>query len=279
LKTADAISQIAARLAAAGIEDARREARIILSHAAGVDAAGLLLLTEVPDGLGAAMVERRSRREPLAYILGRKEFWGLEFAVSPATLIPCPDSETIIEAAIAAYPRRGGVRRILDLGTGTGCLLLAALSEFEDAFGIGIDISPPAACLAASNAKNLGLAGRSAFAVGDWAAPLKNSPKAMKFELVLSNPPYIAAAEFAGLMPEVGEFEPASALCGGPDGLAAYRRIIAALPSLLADSGIALLELGIGQSRPVAELAKAAGFKADLRQDMANMPRVLAIRA
>jgi release factor glutamine methyltransferase len=279
MRTADAISQIAAKLAAAGIEDARREARMILGFSAGVDAAGLLLLAEVPDDLGTAIVERRVRREPLAYILGRKEFWGLEFAVSKATLIPRPDSETIIEAALAAYPRRGEVRRILDLGTGTGCLLLAALSEFKNAFGVGLDISPQAACLAAANAKNLGFADRCAFAVGDWTAALTCSPESLKFDLVLSNPPYIAAAEFAGLMPEVGQYEPATALYGGADGLAAYRAIIHALPAVLADSGMALLELGISQAKPVVDFAMAAGFKADLRQDMANIPRVALIQA
>jgi release factor glutamine methyltransferase len=274
MKTADAISSIAARLAAAGIEDARREARIILAAAAGVDAAGLLLLTDVPDGLAEAMVARRANREPLAYILGRKEFWGLEFAVSPATLIPRPDSETIIEAALACFPERSRVRRILDLGTGTGCLLLSALSEFETAFGIGLDISPEAAALAARNARNLGMANRSAFAVSDWTAPLART----KFDLIISNPPYIAGPEMAGLMPEVGAFEPASALHGGPDGLAAYRTIIAALPGKLTDSGLALLELGIGQAESVAGMAKAAGFSADFRQDMANIPRVVLIR-
>jgi release factor glutamine methyltransferase len=274
MKTSDAIAQIAARLAAAGIEDARREARIILGHAANVDAAGLLLLNDVPDDLAEAIVARRVAREPLAYILGRKEFWGLEFAVSPATLIPRPDSETIIEAALAAFPRREDVRRVLDLGTGTGCLLLAALSEFKNAYGIGVDLSPQAACLAAGNARNLGLAGRSAFAAGDWAAALRGP----KFDLVLSNPPYIAKADLAGLMPEVGQYEPASALDGGPDGLAAYRAVITALPDLLTDSGVALLELGIGQADPVADLAASAGFKTDFRLDMANITRVLRIR-
>ncbi len=274
LKTADAIARIAARLQAAGIEDARREARIILAAALGVDAAGLLLLPEVPDGVAEPMVSRRAGREPLAYILGRKEFWGLEFAVSPATLIPRPESETIIEAALECFPQRG-VRRILDFGTGTGCLLLSALSEFKTAFGVGLDISPPAAALAAGNARVLGLANRSAFAVSDWAAALAPG----RFDLILSNPPYIAGPEFAGLMPEVRGFEPASALFGGPDGLAAYRAIIAALPGMLAHCGVALLELGVNQAESVAEMAQTAGFQTGFRQDLANIPRVAVIRA
>jgi release factor glutamine methyltransferase len=274
MKTADAITQIAAQLAAVGIEDARREARIILAAALSVDAAGLLLLPSVPDGVAEPLVARRASREPLAYILGRKEFWGLEFAVSPATLIPRPDSETVIEAALECFPQRARAQTILDLGTGTGCLLLSALSEFKSAFGIGLDISPEAARLAASNARALGLSHRSAFAVSDWTAPLAGA----KFDLLLSNPPYIAGPEIAGLMPEVGKFEPASALDGGPDGLAAYRAIIGALPGILADSGVALLELGINQAEPVAEMAQAAGFRTDFRQDMANIPRVVLIR-
>jgi release factor glutamine methyltransferase len=274
VKTADAIGQIAARLAAAGIADARREARIILAAAAEVDAAGLLLLPEIEAAKAEPMVVRRVRREPMAYILGRKEFWGLNFAVSPATLIPRPESETIIEAALAAVPRRDAVQRILDVGTGTGCLLLAALSEFKNAFGLGVDISQPAAALAAANARNLGLATRSAFVVSDWTSALTDT----KFDLILGNPPYIAGADFAGLMPEVGQYEPDSALYGGPDGLAAYRAIIAALPGLLSDSGLALLELGAGQAKQVADLAKAAGFQTDFRRDMADIPRVVLIR-
>jgi release factor glutamine methyltransferase len=274
MKTADAISGVAARLQAAGIDDARREARIILAAALGVDAAGLLLLPEVPDGVAEAMVSRRAAREPLAYILGRKEFWGLEFAVSAATLIPRPDSETIIEAALECFPRAADVRRILDLGTGTGCLLLSALSVFENAFGIGLDISPRAAALAAGNARALGLASRGAFAVGDWAAALAGT----RFDLILSNPPYIAGAEIAGLMPEVRGFEPASALDGGADGLAAYRLIIAALPGMLSSSGVALLEIGINQAEPVAKLAQTAGFRTSFRKDLANIPRVVLIR-
>jgi release factor glutamine methyltransferase len=274
MKTSDAIGEIAARLQAAGIEAARREARLILAAALNLDAAGLLLLSNVPDGVAEPLVARRASREPLAYILGRKEFWGLEFAVSPATLIPRPESETVIEAALECFPEAGDVRRILDLGTGTGCLLLSALSAFKNAFGVGLDISPQAACLAAVNARALGLAGRSAFAVSDWTAALART----RFNLVLSNPPYIAGSEIAGLMPEVGAYEPASALDGGPDGLAAYRAILAALPCMLSPSGVALLELGIHQAEAVAELARTAGLRTEFRQDIANIPRVAVIR-
>ena len=216
---------------------------------------------------------RREKREPLAYILGRKEFWGLEFAVSPATLIPRPDSETLIEAALAGFADRRQVKRILDLGTGTGCLLLAALSEFADAFGVGVDLSPDAAALAARNARHLGLADRSAFVAGNWSASLQE-----KFDLVLSNPPYIVDTDLPGLMPEVGQFEPMRALDGGADGLDAYRAIIAALPALLSDSGIAVLELGAGQAKSVAAMAVAAGLKTEIRKDFANIGRALTLK-
>lgn len=273
MKTGAAVREIAARLAAAGIEDARREARIILAAALGVDAAGLLLADDVPEAAFETYVARRVKREPLAYILGRREFWGLAFEVSPATLIPRPDSETLIEAALAAFPERARVKRILDLGTGTGCLLLAALSEFGRAFGVGVDLAFQAASLAARNARNLGLNGRCGFFTGDWAAAL-----AGKFELVVSNPPYIAEAELSGLMPEVARFEPMRALAGGADGLAAYRAILRVLPGLLSDSGVAVLELGAGQGQAVAGLAQAAGFRVEIRADFANIPRALTLR-
>jgi len=274
MKTSQAVQDIAARLAAAGIEDARREARILLASALGLDAAGLLLLTDVPEAAFEMQVARREKREPLAYILGKKEFWGLEFEVSPVTLIPRPDSETLIEAAIAALPERKQVKRVLDLGTGTGCLLLAALSEFRDAYGVGVDLSPDATALASRNARKLGLAGRAAFIAGNWAEALQQ-----KFNLVLSNPPYIAAKYLPGLMPEVARFEPLSALAGGEDGLAAYRAIFSVLPRLLSETGIAIFELGAGQVEQVTDFAGKTGFRAEIRNDLANIARALIIRA
>jgi len=268
VKTADAVALIAARLKAAGIEDARREARILLAAACGTDAAGLLLREDVAAAEFEPLLARRAAGEPFAYITGKREFWGLDFAVSPATLIPRPDSETLIEAALAALPDRRAVRRILDLGTGTGCLLLAALTEFPAAFGVGVDIAPAAARLAAGNAAALGLADRAGFIAGDWAAALNGA-----FDLVLSNPPYIPAGDLASLMPEVQNFEPRAALDGGADGFSAYRAIYAALPGLLGQNGVAVVELGAGQAQVFSQLAETHGFDVALRRDLGGHDR------
>ncbi len=269
---AEAVAAAAARLDAAGIPDARREARILLVAALNTDAAGLLRQTEIDPALLAPLLARRVAREPMAYILGRREFWGLSFAVTPAALIPRPDSETLLEAALAARPDRTTVRRILDLGTGTGCLLLAALTEFGDAYGIGVDLWPAAAALAQRNAVALGLGPRAAFLASDWAAALD-----ARFDLVLCNPPYITSPELAGLMPEVARYEPRAALDGGADGLDAYRAVLAALPALLAPGGVAVLELGAGQAPAVMALAEP-GFIATPRPDLSGQDRALILR-
>nr|WP_309139476.1 peptide chain release factor N(5)-glutamine methyltransferase [Siccirubricoccus sp. G192] len=191
----------------------------------------------------------------------------------PATLIPRPDSETLVEAALELFPDRARVRRVLDLGTGTGCLLLAALSEFPAATGLGVDRVPAAAALARENAARLGLGARARFLVADWTAPI-----AGRFDLVLSNPPYIESGAIPGLMPDVARHEPGSALDGGADGLAAYRVIIAALPGLLALGGRAVLELGQGQRASVEAMARAAGLAVPgCRHDLGGVERALLI--
>lgn len=277
-RVSELLARAAAMLRDAGIEGARLEARSMLAHLLGLDQAGLLrdsaLVVSLP-ALGP-MLARRAVREPLALILGRREFWSLEFEVADSTLVPRPDSETLVEAVLAARPAaQGRVARVLDLGTGTGCLLLATLSEYPAAFGIGVDRSPAAAALAARNAARLGLGGRSAMLAGDW-----NTALAGRFDVVLSNPPYIPSADIAGLMPEVAAWEPGSALDGGADGLVAYRRIVAALPALLAPGGLAVLELGIGQAPDVIALAHAAGFtQAATRADLGGIDRALVIAA
>lgn len=264
--TTDPLRAAAATLAAAGIAQPLREARLLWQLAGGQDANPACF---------AALLARRAAREPMAHLRGRQGFWTLDLAVSPATLIPRPDSETLIEAALAARPDRAAVRRILDLGTGTGALLLSALAEFPQATGIGTDRVAAAAALAAGNARAAGIGDRAMFAVDAWAASL-----AGRFDLVLANPPYIPTADIAGLMPEVAGHEPRSALDGGPDGLDAYRAILPDLPRLLTAGGIAVLELGAGQAHSVLTLSRAAGLDlVALRSDLGGVARALVLRS
>ncbi|MEO8714690.1 MAG: HemK family protein methyltransferase, partial [Acetobacteraceae bacterium] len=185
-----------------------------------------------------------------------------------------PESETLIEAALSVFPDRARVRRVLDLGTGTGCLLLAALSEFPAAFGIGLDLAPAAVALADRNATRLEMADRAAFLAGVWAAPVDG-----RFDLIICNPPYIPSAEIVSLMPEVSRHEPGSALDGGSDGFDAYRRILPDLPRLLAPGGAAVLEMGQGQAGALAALAMGAGLTTSTLADLAGVPRALVCRA
>nr|WP_211187679.1 peptide chain release factor N(5)-glutamine methyltransferase [Neoroseomonas marina] len=267
-------------LRAAGIEAPRLEARRLLAHAMGCREEDLLRdpRAAVPGGAAAAFGEalrRRAAHEPVAHILGRQGFWTLDLEVSGDTLIPRADSEAIVEAALAAFPRVDAIRRVLDLGTGTGALLLAVLAEAPGAWGVGVDLSPAAAGLAARNAAANGLGGRAAFLAGDWDSAL-----AGRFDLVLSNPPYIASDEIAGLMPEVARHEPRLALDGGPDGFDAYRRIAARLPALLAPGGRAVLELGIGQRSAVEAIAAAEGLRSlGAREDLGGVERALVLAA
>jgi len=272
----DLLQDGANTLRAAGLDEPRREARLLLAHALGCSLTDLVREPRrlVDSTRFRALLARRAAREPLALITGRAGFWTLDLAVSPATLIPRADSETLIATALDCFPDRKAVRRVLDLGTGTGCLLLAALSEFPDAFGVGVDLAPAAAALAARNAGETGLAGRAAFLAGHWATALSGS-----FDLILSNPPYIASGEIGGLMPEVARHEPRRALDGGADGLAAYRALLPAIAMLLAPGGAAILELGQGQANDTAALAKAAGFAhISVRPDLAGVERALVLR-
>jgi release factor glutamine methyltransferase len=264
-------------LRAAAIEAPRQEARLLLAHAMGCREEDLLRDPRalVPGPVGstfAALLRRRAAREPMAHLTGRVGFWTLDLAVSPATLVPRADSEAVVEAALEGFADGG---RVLDLGTGTGALLLAVLSERPRATGVGVDRAPAAAALAARNAAASGLAGRAFFLAGDWADSL-----AGRFDLVLSNPPYIVRGEIAGLMPEVAQHEPALALDGGEDGLDAYRRILAALPGLLAPGGRAVLELGSGQRAAVEALGTAAGLRSlGARADLGGVDRALVLAA
>ncbi len=253
-------------------DDPRREARLLLAHAMGVAPLDLIRdpNREVSQDQFESMLARRVAREPMALILGHQGFWTLDLCVSPATLIPRADSETVVTAVLREATRPPG--RILDLGTGTGCLLLALLSEYPDAFGVGVDRIAAAAALARRNADLNGLIDRTQFVVGNWTDWLDG-----RFDIVVSNPPYIPAADIAGLMPEVALHEPHSALDGGSDGCDAYRSIIARLDDVLAAQGLAVLELGAGQASMVASLAAKAGFSARLHRDLAGIERAIVL--
>ncbi|MGE3932300.1 MAG: peptide chain release factor N(5)-glutamine methyltransferase [Rhodospirillaceae bacterium] len=276
---AAALAAAVARLRAAGIESAAGDARVLIAHALGVDAAAVVGRPERALDAAAAvrfesLVARRARHEPVAYLSGRREFWSLDLAVTPATLIPRPDSETVVEAVLALLPNRDVPLSVLDLGTGSGCLLLALLSELPAARGLGVDVDPDALAVAAENAARLGLAGRAAFRRGDWGAGLDGA-----FDVVVSNPPYIRHGDIDGLDPDVALFEPRRALDGGADGLDAYRAIAADLPRMVAPGGIAALEVGADQAGAVTALLAGADFL-DLgtRCDLAGRPRCVMLR-
>jgi release factor glutamine methyltransferase len=247
----------------------------LLAHAHGVTPEALLRDPAAPADMTSlvALVARREAHEPLALIVGHREFWSLEFAVSPATLIPRPESETLIEAAIAAFANREPPQLVLDLGTGTGCLLLAALSEFPAAVGIGVDRSAEAAALAAGNAAALHLADRALFMCGDWTDALS-----ARFDLVLGNPPYIPTADLAGLMPEVALYEPRTALDGGKDGATAYRQLVPGIARMLTPTGVAVLEIGADQAETAIGLARRTGLATELCPDLRGFPRALVLR-
>ncbi len=267
--TPDWLRAAAVRLAEAGIADALREARWIAARALGTDAAGVLAVDLAEPAGFAGLVARRAAREPLAYILGDAPFMDITLGVCRATLIPRADSETVVAAALAARTP-DEVGRVLDLGTGTGCLLLTVLLALPSAFGVGVDRAPAACDLARANAARLGLQSRAAFVCANWAAPMRG-----QFDLVLSNPPYIPSADLSTLMPEVTQYEPRLALDGGRDGLAAYRVLLATLPRLLTENGLAVLELGAGQADVVSRLARDKGFTIAFRRDQGGHDRAM----
>ncbi len=255
----------------------RLDAELLMAHTFGISRSTLLLnrmRDDVPAAF-AALIARRSAHEPVAYITGRQDFWTLTLKVTPAVLIPRADSETLIEAAIGALAERPPAR-ILDLGTGSGALLLAAMSEWPKAQGVGVDASAAALAIAQSNATALGFADRTQMLPGNWRQPGWQQPLPGPFDLIVCNPPYVETT--AMLAPQVMEHEPHSALFAGEDGLDDYRILIPALPALLAPQGIAILEIGAGQREDVAALATASGFAVDCRQDLAGHDRALILR-
>jgi release factor glutamine methyltransferase len=269
---------LAAAFRDAGLDSPALDARILVGFALGLDHAGLVVAGERSITAGEAQViaalgQRRLARESVAVIVGEKEFWGLRFQVGPATLVPRPESETIVDAALRALDAQGlrhAPLRIADLGTGSGCLLLALLSELPSAYGVGTDISNPALEIARQNARALRLAQRALFVRGSFAAALAGD-----FDLIVSNPPYVATGELTALAPEVRR-EPPQALDGGPDGLAAYQAIASDATRVLRRGGALVLEVGIGQAGPVAALLWAAGLTPEKpKMDLAGVPRAL----
>ena len=268
-----------ARLRAAGIENAPLDARVLLAHALGLDAAQLISATDeaVPAEVQARFenaIARRAAHEPVAHIVGVKEFWSRPFAVSRDVLVPRPETETLVEAALRAKPDRGAALRVLDLGTGSGALLAAILIERPNAAGVGVDRSMRTLAVARANLDALGVGERAHLVCGDWGSSLSGP-----FDIVVANPPYIATKEIAALPPEVRDHDPGAALDGGEDGLAAYRAIVSDLAQLLAQDGVAILELGDGQEQAVAELVRRAHIlvNGSAIRDLAGRPRALVL--
>jgi release factor glutamine methyltransferase len=271
MNAADALRGAAQRLQSAS-DTSRLDAEILLAFVLGISREDMILRLRdiaVPAGFDA-LVGRRLAGEPVAHITGTRDFWTLSLAVTPDVLVPRPDSETLIEAAIDHF-RGGAPKRILDLGTGSGALLLAALDEWRDATGLGIDISDAALAVASANAARLGMVERAAFRRGDWGQGL-----AERFDLILANPPYISTS--ATLPHDVLHHEPHLALFAGTDGLDAYRRIAPQLAGLLAEGGVALLEIGFDQGESAAELFRAEAFQVTVRRDLGKRDRCLEIR-
>lgn len=263
----------------AGVDAPALDARLMLLEAAGL---ALEAFYSAPDRrLDAdararfeAMLARRLAREPLAYILGRRAFWRFTLAVGPDVLVPRPESETLVEAVLDGVSDKAESLRILDLGTGSGCLLLALLAAFPHAVGLGVDISARALLVARANAERLGLAARAAFVCGDWHDALSGA-----FDIVVANAPYIPSREIERLAPEIRLHEPRLALDGGADGLSAYRRVAAGLAGIVRAGGLVALEVGEGQAHAVENLLACAGFAQFVRKtDLAGEIRVIVAR-
>jgi release factor glutamine methyltransferase len=276
LSIRDLLHDAAKRLATAGVGSARTDVRILLAHAMGVTREDLIAATRQPSAEEAALFEtfvtRRTAREPVAYIRGSREFWSLEFKVGPGVLVPRPETETLIEQALAAFPDRNTALSIADLGAGSGALLVAALKEFPNARGTGFERSPEAFAYAEANLAHHGLAARGRIVAADWSEA--DGP----FDLILSNPPYIPRGDIEDLDPDVRLFEPRAALDGGTTGLDAYRGLAGLLPRLLKPGGMALLELGLGQAEQVEPLFQNLAV-VRVAPDLAGISRVLVLQA
>jgi release factor glutamine methyltransferase len=271
-----ALAAATARLRSAEIDEPRRDAQVLLGHALGLGREAILgyperVLSSDEEVAFALLLDRRSRREPISHIIGRREFWSLSFRVTAAVLDPRPDSETLVAAALGHVLDRSAPLRLLDLGTGSGCLLLALLHELPVATGLGIDVSPEAVAVAEENAERLGLAPRATFLAADWTAGV-----AGPFDIVVANPPYIPEPDMALLAPEITLYEPRLALVGGRDGLDAYRALAPQLRSVSRPHGIAAMEIGQGQDAAVGAIFSAAGWvQIGTRKDLGGVNRSL----
>lgn len=273
--------KIEARLRKTGIEEASLDARLLISH--------IIPVTEIDFAINAdqtvsneqqnlidILVQKREKRIPMSQIFGEKEFWSLSFKVTRDTLTPRPDSETLIEIALNEFEDKNATLSILDLGTGSGCLLLTLLSELKNAIGLGIDVSTSAIKVANENAKNLSLNKRATFLKSNWFEKLS---KTKKFDLIIANPPYIGLNEKPELAPEVCEHEPHSALFAGEEGLDDYRKIAADIAGYMSEKSIIILEIGYSQSSAVKDIFAQKGFKnINLFQDLGGRDRCLLIR-
>lgn len=270
---AQAIREAAQRLEATS-DTARLDAEVLMAHALGVSRSELLLrhMRDAAPASFAPLIERRAGHEPVAYITGHQEFYGRDFLVGPDVLIPRGDSETIVDAALAACPDPA---RVLDCGVGSGALLLSVLAERPGAKGVGIDRSEGALAMAAANAERLGLAARVRMERRDWTQP-GWAEDLGRFDCILANPPYVESE--AELAPSVREFEPSGALFAGPDGLDDYRVLVPQLGKYLSPDGIAVLEIGWSQAEAVRQISEQAGFSVELQKDLAGRPRALILR-
>lgn len=278
LTIAEALADAVEQLEAAGVDSAHLDARLLLARVLGVGRAYLTMhadefLSDAEWMAFDALIERRAAREPMAQILGEREFWSLNFRVTADTLDPRPDSETIIEAVLQYVPSRQSRLLMADFGVGSGCLLLSLLSEYPQAHGLGVDMSDAALEVAEKNAHALGLASRAIFHKTSWGEGVIG-----RYDVIVSNPPYIPEADMEDLEPEVTEYEPRSALVGGKDGLDAYRALLPDVKRLLAPHGVAVLEFGEGQAADVAAIAEANGLRQlETCKDLAGIERCIVL--
>ncbi|WP_281299700.1 MULTISPECIES: peptide chain release factor N(5)-glutamine methyltransferase [unclassified Iodidimonas] len=267
------------KLISQGIETARLDAQILLAHALGRSRMDLVLYPAIEPGMAEvdayhALIDRRMCHEPIAYLVGKREFHGHDFSLNHATLIPRPDSETLVDAVLDQVPDRDGAYRILDLGTGSGCLLLSLLMALPKARGLGLDISADALLMARRNAENLGCGLRADFLESDWLAGVPHDGRS--YDIIISNPPYIPHGDVQNLMADVRDHEPLRALDGGADGLDVYRALMGPASHILADGGLLAFEVGAGQADAVAQMiASHCGTTPQIYKDLAGFDRVV----